>query len=554
MIRFKKYQRIFLGSLNLLVLIILTTCPTFQFAQVYDLEHKLNIADSLYETRDYAKTDIYLDQLVQEAQDSGSIDIESRAIYIQGKVKHNTYYRNEAIELYQNFKQCRVQSHLPYDTFLYHRNIAVCYAYISKPDIALNHFDTAFTYLDKDNNLETGNYFGGLAFFFGNNNHDSLALELTRLALTHFEAENLISSIIWYQYDMAFYAEKLGKYEESIQHLDTVLSIATQEKDTMAIWMGLACMGINEIKLERYERGIYHMEQAAELEDIFDQKLCCANDVFIALGYGKLGQLSKMDIPLTKALSQLPEVVDLHDRLEVYGALSDVYNILGDDKQALRYYKMYRQLDDSIANRKYLDAIAQQQVKLEHNKLLDQIKNTEILHQVQQSKYTFTKKMLFLALIAFLISLALYIINLRKLQSYKYDYKLWLLAFENNTEAKDSENPHNLDAQWLQIAKGHVLNNLNNESFKVADLAKLLSMTPRELNTRLNGTLQMTANKFIRTIRIEHAKELLLKKSKTISEISYEVGFSDSAYFSRVFKAATGLAPKNWLTEHRKVE
>jgi len=549
MIRFDPYQRTVLGKVNLLILLILICYPTFQYAQDSVLEDKLDIADSLYNTRDYIKTDIFLDSLIKSAQDSGSVDIESRAVYYKAKVKHNTYHHKEAIELYQNFKRCRVYSQLPYDTFIYHRNIAVCYAAISKPHIALNHFDTAYFHLDIKNNMEAGTYFGGLAYFFGNNNHDSLALELTKTALEYFKDENLISNIIWYQYDLAFYAEKLNKYQESIKYLDTVIHLAQKENDTMAIWMGLACKGINEIKLKRYENGISYMEQASELEDVFDQKLCCANDAFIALGYGKLGQLSKMNAPLNKALDQLPDVIDLHDRAEVYEALSDVYNILGDDKKALNYYKMYQQLDDTIANKKYSAQIAMQEVKLEHHKLLDQINNSDKLYQTQKSKYSFTKKLLIIALLGFVIFLGLYIINYRKLQSYKYDYRLWKLAFENSNETNESENPHSQDAKWLQNAKKHVVNNLNNESFKVSHLAHLLTLTQRELNTKLNDTLKMTANKFIRTIRIEQAKELLIKKTKTITEISYEVGFSDSAYFSRVFKTATGTSPKNWYAD-----
>ena len=549
MIKFYLHQRILFGKINLLLLIILICIPVFLYAQEPSLEDRLDMADSLFSTRDFSKTANFLDSLIKSAQDSGSIDVESRAIFYQAKIKHDTYRHQEAIGLYQNFRRCREAGQLPYDTFVYYQNLAICYASISKPQIAINHFDTAYTYLDLNDNLETGNYFGGLAYFFGNNNHDSLALELTKNALEYFKDEDLISKIMWYQYDLAYYAEKLKKYQESIQYLDTVLQLAQQEHDTMAIWMGLACRGINEIKLERYESGINNMEMAAELEDIFDQKLCCANDVFTALGYGKLGLLSEMDAPLQKALNQLPDVIDLHDRLEVYEALSDVYNILGDDKEALHYYKMYRQLDDSIANKKYSDAIAMQEVKLEHNKLLDQIKDSEKLNQTQQSKLSTTKIMLFIAILGFVIFLGLYLNNLRKLRSYKYDHHLWKLAFDNSSKTIEPDNPHNQDAAWLQNARKQVVNNLNNESFKVTDLAKSLSLTQRELNTRLNSILQMTANKFIKTIRIEHAKELLMKNSQTISEISYEVGFSDSAYFSRVFKSATGVAPKNWSAD-----
>ena len=44
-------------------------------------------------------------------------------------------------------------------------------------------------------------------------------------------------------------------------------------------------------------------------------------------------------------------------------------------------------------------------------------------------------------------------------------------------------------------------------------------------------------------LRINHAMELLENTSMTISECAEEVGFSDAAYFSRIFKKFTGRTP-----------
>lgn len=52
--------------------------------------------------------------------------------------------------------------------------------------------------------------------------------------------------------------------------------------------------------------------------------------------------------------------------------------------------------------------------------------------------------------------------------------------------------------------------------------------------------------KYIRTKRIEKAKELLLKTDKSIEEISGLSGFMDCNYFRRVFKQATGLSAKSY--------
>ncbi|MBL8028000.1 MAG: helix-turn-helix transcriptional regulator [Fibrobacteres bacterium] len=54
--------------------------------------------------------------------------------------------------------------------------------------------------------------------------------------------------------------------------------------------------------------------------------------------------------------------------------------------------------------------------------------------------------------------------------------------------------------------------------------------------------------KLINKIRIERAIEILADPNKSISETGYEVGFSDSRYFGKVFKEYTGKTPTEFRT------
>ena len=51
----------------------------------------------------------------------------------------------------------------------------------------------------------------------------------------------------------------------------------------------------------------------------------------------------------------------------------------------------------------------------------------------------------------------------------------------------------------------------------------------------------------ITELRISRAKELLQEGKKSITEISYELGFSTPQYFSRKFFQETGVAPSRYL-------
>jgi len=50
---------------------------------------------------------------------------------------------------------------------------------------------------------------------------------------------------------------------------------------------------------------------------------------------------------------------------------------------------------------------------------------------------------------------------------------------------------------------------------------------------------------FIRSIRLQYAKELLATTDKTVSEVAYESGFNDPSWFSRAFKNEFDFSPSD---------
>lgn len=51
---------------------------------------------------------------------------------------------------------------------------------------------------------------------------------------------------------------------------------------------------------------------------------------------------------------------------------------------------------------------------------------------------------------------------------------------------------------------------------------------------------------YIITLRLNHAASLLKTGSQSISDIAFETGFSDSSYFSQMFKKKFGISPKDY--------
>lgn len=82
------------------------------------------------------------------------------------------------------------------------------------------------------------------------------------------------------------------------------------------------------------------------------------------------------------------------------------------------------------------------------------------------------------------------------------------------------------------------------------DIAEHISLSPRHLDRCFCEQLGITPTTYLNRFRIRQAKRFLRSSALNISEIASAVGFSDSAYFSRVFRRETGMSP----TDYRRAQ
>ncbi len=93
---------------------------------------------------------------------------------------------------------------------------------------------------------------------------------------------------------------------------------------------------------------------------------------------------------------------------------------------------------------------------------------------------------------------------------------------------------------WLDI---HAL-----EAIPIAKLADKICLSERQLKRRFKQATSETPLTYIHGLRIEHAKQCLVKSNKIIEAICRESGYEDISFFRQLFKRFTGLSP----TEYRK--
>lgn len=81
---------------------------------------------------------------------------------------------------------------------------------------------------------------------------------------------------------------------------------------------------------------------------------------------------------------------------------------------------------------------------------------------------------------------------------------------------------------------------------RVTDYATLLHITPNHLNKTVKGITGKSPTKWIDEAIVLEAKVLLSQRNTAISTVAADVGFSDQAYFTRLFKKQEGITPSDF--------
>ena len=82
------------------------------------------------------------------------------------------------------------------------------------------------------------------------------------------------------------------------------------------------------------------------------------------------------------------------------------------------------------------------------------------------------------------------------------------------------------------------------------EIAMKLNITPEYLGTQFHKEVGVNFSAYIKKYRIKKAKELLIGTQLRLYDIAEKVGYSDSKYFSQVFKECTGQLPTEYRVMH----
>ncbi len=131
------------------------------------------------------------------------------------------------------------------------------------------------------------------------------------------------------------------------------------------------------------------------------------------------------------------------------------------------------------------------------------------------------------------------------------------MSTEFNSKFKDkqmlfNESINQLDKEFLEKLTAVVEENLEDEEMNISQIASGLNMSHSTLYRKIKALTNLTANEYIRKVRIKMAEKLLLTSQYTISEIMYRIGINSSSYFRQCFKDEFGMNPSEYLQKLKK--
>lgn len=127
--------------------------------------------------------------------------------------------------------------------------------------------------------------------------------------------------------------------------------------------------------------------------------------------------------------------------------------------------------------------------------------------------------------------------------------------FRKTLEVKSSElqiTP--LDVKFIENAVKCVEKNVSSPDFSVEDLGTELGISRAYVFKKILALTGKTPLEFIRTIRLQHAAQLLEKSQLSVREIAYKVGFNNPKYFTKYFKEQFHVLPSDYATLKKKEE
>lgn len=92
-----------------------------------------------------------------------------------------------------------------------------------------------------------------------------------------------------------------------------------------------------------------------------------------------------------------------------------------------------------------------------------------------------------------------------------------------------------------------IVKNIEDPTYSVNELSSDMNVSRSQLHRKLTALTGFSTTNFIRMIRLEKARDMLLNNEGNITEIAYACGFNSQSYFTKSFTEHFGKSPSSYM-------
>jgi AraC-like DNA-binding protein len=383
-----------------------------------------------------------------------------------------------------------------------------------------------------------------LGWIFQRSRMTQEAIKAYRTAAKYFLKNSMLEKAAWAYFDVVLCHDDAQEYQQAIDALTRCDSINNAIHSLDYLWPITACRAILLSQLDRHQEALGFYEKSFVLAEELGTEFCCGNKVFYALSKLNLGQHEGLREIIDEARVKVEEVEFPREKSVIYKAIYQSYEALGDDSLALIYHKLYTKELESVSHLDYQVTLARMEAEKEMLQLKQELVSLDSKLEKENSRNISYRWIgVLAALVILLLTYLLYRWRMYK-RYYEYDQQGWRRLKEDLSDKGMSKSEETI----LQIEK-YIYDNCGRQQLSGRMIQKELGLSTRTINEILKTHLNTHISQFINIVRIRKAQEIMLNTDLTISEIAYDVGYTDPAYFSRLFKRLTEESPSKWRCE-----
>ena len=108
-----------------------------------------------------------------------------------------------------------------------------------------------------------------------------------------------------------------------------------------------------------------------------------------------------------------------------------------------------------------------------------------------------------------------------------------------------------LPARMVESLDSYIRENCSDE-ISNTEIGAIFGYHPFYVSKVLKDKKGITLRQYIIAYRLKASKRLLENTKKSIAEIAEETGFTDASYFTKTFRTAFGMTPKEWRNQFKE--